>query len=454
MNKNILTVIFLFTITCNGIAEAFISGNWCNEEGIGLSFIGNTVNGDKIIKEEDVEINDPEMIEKGEPLSKRCYKKNVYTVDENGKEKVYKIHYDTDHIRGGCTFISREGLKCNDVVYKRPILSDTWKGITDNNVDKGRANIDTLVNIGTIESPVYNINIDWFGKKYQTTYNFTIKEINGDILYKCQLLYKPSVTEMIPWVSVNRKKNKLESKIVKKIIDIIKEEDKIARTNILRKKTLSQIKEYNLDIKNNPMDVHAYALRGEAYEKIRYFKDAISDYTTVINIVENNKDKYKDFPISNVYFHRALSYDARELFFFAILDYDKVLEMVRSDSGACFNRGLAYQDLHLYSKAIESYTAAIDIEENFTAAYVNRGVMYDEIGRKEEALRDYSKAIQIDNKYILAYHNRGALYRHNKQFDKAIKDYEKILEIEPNNIQAVKGMKIAQRGLSDLRSMQ
>ena len=137
------------------------------------------------------------------------------------------------------------------------------------------------------------------------------------------------------------------------------------------------IADYTKAIELDPKSAKAYAVRGDAYKRLKQFYKAIADYT-------------------------------------------KAIELDPKDAKAYNNRGIAYRELKKFDKAITDFTKAIDLDSK-SDAYNNRGLAYFGLQQYDKAIADYTRAIELDPK-AKAYNNRGNAYAQLKQFDKAITD--------------------------------
>jgi tetratricopeptide (TPR) repeat protein len=167
-----------------------------------------------------------------------------------------------------------------------------------------------------------------------------------------------------------------------------------------------------LQSKLNEADTH-YS-RGE-------FDDAITDYTTVIQL----KPDYAD----TAYYKRGNAYAAKGDYDRAIADYTKAIDLNPDYVEAYGNRGNAYAGKGYLDAAIANYDKAIDLNPNLAESYVNRGLSYAHKGEYDHAIADYDKAIQLKPDYVLAYGDRGIAYQQQGQQDKAAADFRKVLEL-------------------------
>ena len=146
------------------------------------------------------------------------------------------------------------------------------------------------------------------------------------------------------------------------------------------------IKYFDEYLKKNPRDAVAYNNRGVAYNKLKKYDKAISDYTKAISIDPNYADAYH-------------------------------------------NRGNSYYHLKKYEDAIYNYTKAININPNLALSYKSRGNCYYFLKKYDKAISDHTSAISIKPDYANAYYDRGSAYYSKRDCYNAKKDWEKAIEL-------------------------
>ncbi len=144
-----------------------------------------------------------------------------------------------------------------------------------------------------------------------------------------------------------------------------------------------------------------YIKRGDAYESLGDYANAIADYTKAAGEGEISADVYHK--CGNIYLKL-------EDWVKAIDNYNHAIE---KGDNAYFHRGYAYGMLKDYAHAIENYTKAIEQEES-SSAYNNRGNCYDGQEKYDNALADYSKAIEISTKNSSYYRSRNRIKEANE----------------------------------------
>ncbi len=151
---------------------------------------------------------------------------------------------------------------------------------------------------------------------------------------------------------------------------------------------LKEFERLNLLIRDNPVEPGPYLDRGNHFQNINKYREAIDDYNRYIAVVPDNHSAYQ-------------------------------------------NRGTAHERLKNFDSALWDYTKVIELKPRDTIAFFNRGVVYDAINNPWQAIKEYDSVIIIDPRLAKAYYNRGASYEKIKNYGMAVKDFEKAMELNP-----------------------
>lgn len=162
----------------------------------------------------------------------------------------------------------------------------------------------------------------------------------------------------------------------------------IPRDSVYKVENLKEFEKLNLLIRKNPATPGPYLDRGNHFQNINKYREAIDDYNKYIAVVPDNYSAYQ-------------------------------------------NRGTAHERMKNYDSAIMDYTKVIELKPQDTIAFFNRGVVYDAIDNPRQAIKEYDSVVIIDPRLAKAYYNRGTSYFKLKEFGAAVKDYEKAIELNP-----------------------
>ena len=141
----------------------------------------------------------------------------------------------------------------------------------------------------------------------------------------------------------------------------------------------------NPNRKKGDWDSKAYLWRGTAYFKIGNLDLALSDFQTTANLLPDYWESY---------YWTALIYHQNEDYPTAISYYDQALLRNPEHSESYSWRGLAKYKMKDYQAAINDYTLAIQYNPNDVAAYINRALAYNDLGMYNEALNDLNILVQ------------------------------------------------------------
>lgn len=169
-------------------------------------------------------------------------------------------------------------------------------------------------------------------------------------------------------------------------------------------------------------------------------------YMTIGGIYLNSRLPYKALPFFNesikrdsldpsAYFNRALAFYMSGKPEKAISDFNKVIQMSRSESDRALvytNIGEIYQKTGRDSLALNCYMKSVEIDSNIAATYNNRGMYYFQSKKLTQAYFDFNKAVTLDPDYADAWNNRGWVLTAQGNFEAALSDFNRSIKINPN----------------------
>ncbi len=157
-----------------------------------------------------------------------------------------------------------------------------------------------------------------------------------------------------------------------------------------------QQKEYNYAIKDitdgikyakpGEVTMEAYQTRARAYFEMGNFKDAITDYSKVIEIDPKNEDAYVYRGGAKINLNDNSG---------AVADLDKAIDLNGRNHVSYNFRGTAKGGLKQYTAAIKDLDKSIDIKFDYASAYVNRAAIKMTLKDKKGACKDLEKADQL-----------------------------------------------------------
>lgn len=161
------------------------------------------------------------------------------------------------------------------------------------------------------------------------------------------------------------------------------------------------INEYSLVIENSPEYALAYESRGSAYIETGEYDLAINDFNTAITL---------ESQISEAYVNRGVAYVGKSQYELAMQDYQKAIELDPNLDFSYVNLGLLYQKQNQLEKAIHNYTLALNVNGRNADAYYGRANALRDLGKYDLAIRDYNEAIKINRDVAVYYSNRGNVH--------------------------------------------
>jgi tetratricopeptide (TPR) repeat protein len=170
------------------------------------------------------------------------------------------------------------------------------------------------------------------------------------------------------------------------------------------------LEDYNKALKINPN--HSLALNNIAVLKSKkggpedFFEKAIESDSTMLA----------------PYLERAYLRMESGYFKGALDDYNSAIDIEKNDPEIWLNRGFVKEKLSDFKGAYSDYTQAITIDEKFEKAWLNRGNVLGKLNKYKEAIEDYTVAIAINPDYAAAYYNRAVAKEKLKQKTEACSD--------------------------------
>jgi tetratricopeptide (TPR) repeat protein len=160
------------------------------------------------------------------------------------------------------------------------------------------------------------------------------------------------------------------------------------RDSIYKVENLKAFEQLNLIISKDTLNPGPYLDRGNHFQNIQKYKEAIGDYDRYIQLNPYNYSAYQ-------------------------------------------NRGTAHERLKHYEQAIWDYNKVLELKPDDTIAWFNKGVVYDAIENPWQAIKEYDKTVERDPRLAKAYYNRGASWEKVQNYDNAIENYEMAMKLNP-----------------------
>lgn len=117
----------------------------------------------------------------------------------------------------------------------------------------------------------------------------------------------------------------------------------------------------------------------------------------------------------------------------ALADYTAVIDMDPYYSEYYLDRGNIYRKQERNEEALADYERAIAYSPPYPEAYYNRAGVLSVLGREDEALADYSYVLELDPDHLDALLNRATILYEQGNYIAARHDVEHGLSIDPDN---------------------
>jgi S1-C subfamily serine protease len=175
----------------------------------------------------------------------------------------------------------------------------------------------------------------------------------------------------------------------------------------------------------------AYLRRGNAYAEVNRFADAISDFTSLIQINPT---------VAGFYDNRQYALKSMGRLREALDDANTVIRLAPTYSFGYRSRGNVNDAMGRYDSAIADYTKAISIEPRDAGLLIDQGKILAKVGRDREAIADFSHALEIDDKAVAAFRERGLVYKKLGDISAALADLTWFTRFEPKDQEVVRAI--------------
>lgn len=164
----------------------------------------------------------------------------------------------------------------------------------------------------------------------------------------------------------------------------------IPRDSLYKVWNTKAFQELNELIKKKPLQPGPYLDRGNHFQNIKMYREAISDYNEYIKLNQSNH---------SAYMNRGNAYERFKIYDSATWDYNMVLHLKPDDTIANFNKGNIYDIRSKYDSAVMQYDTVVMKDPRLAKAYYNRGTSYLAQRKFKEAARDWEQAIILNATY-------------------------------------------------------
>lgn len=164
----------------------------------------------------------------------------------------------------------------------------------------------------------------------------------------------------------------------------------IPRDSIYKVWNTKAFQELNELIKKKPIQAGPWLDRGNHFQNIKMYREAISDYNEYIK---------RDSSNHSAFMNRGNAYERFKQWDSAMADYNMVLKLKPNDTIANFNKGNIFDIWSKYDSAVMQYDTVAMKDPRLAKAYYNRGTSYLAQRKFKEAARDWEQAIMLNSTY-------------------------------------------------------
>ncbi len=175
-----------------------------------------------------------------------------------------------------------------------------------------------------------------------------------------------------------------------------------AQISLEQKDTINALRQVDALLALRPAEASAWKLKGQYAMQKGQYQLADSLLTTAIRY---EKGIYESFLL------RAEARHALNQFGNALLDYDKVIELVPKHFVAHYNRALLRALVGDDNRAIDDFNFILSVEPDNTLARYNRALLREQTGDYHGAIKDYSVLIKAYPNFLFGYYTRSRLRR-------------------------------------------
>jgi len=182
-------------------------------------------------------------------------------------------------------------------------------------------------------------------------------------------------------------------------------------------------------------------LAQEKYRQVLEKNPNSFDALHLLGCIEGQK---KNYIASIIFFNQAISINPTDPIVFnnrgnifnemnafdeALASYDEAIRIDDKYSEPLFNKGVLFESINKKEEALQCYTLAISRNSNHFKAFCNQAILLKQLGNIEKALDSIQQAIKIDPSNYVTYNLMGKFYYSKKDYSSAINSFTKAIEL-------------------------
>jgi tetratricopeptide (TPR) repeat protein len=210
-------------------------------------------------------------------------------------------------------------------------------------------------------------------------------------------------------------------------------------------------------VRRFPESPHAYAVLGEAFERLNFLTEAVTACKEAIKLKPDHAMAWVDLAQAYgdagrvdeaiIAWKQVLKIEPDYEWAWSLLGnqynqvgqtdeaitaYRRAITLKPDDSEVWGNLGVAHSNAGRKSDAIAAFRQAIKLDPNDAIAWYNLGGTYSELGRTENAIASLREAVKIKPDYATAWHNLGVVYQQAGKAEDAAAAFQRARELNPS----------------------
>lgn len=194
-----------------------------------------------------------------------------------------------------------------------------------------------------------------------------------------------------------------------------------------------------------------YPEKHELYFTIFDLHLAKKDYKTAINILNEGVERYQNF---DMYDYRGNFFNSVLLFEDAIRDYEKAYTIAESDEQRIHilvNLGGAKSNVRDFQGAYDDLMLAYEYDSLNIGVLNNLAMACDELDKDQDTYRFLEKIIQLDSLNVAGFVNLGFKYQQDGYYEKSLTYFDKAVSIDPEEGYARSNRSFSRLKTNDLK---
>lgn len=185
------------------------------------------------------------------------------------------------------------------------------------------------------------------------------------------------------------------------------------------------LESYDKALSLNPDYVEVMNNKGILSAKLGKQDEAIKIFTQIIEKPSLDMKIY-----ARAYNNRGGSYAEIDEYNFALVDFEKAIEIDSTYAMAWNNKAMILGRMKRFDEAIPAFNKALKCDSKIADIWLNKGALLGKMGKKKEALECFEKALVINTKHLKAWYNKGLALKELGYLIESYDAFKKAIEID------------------------